>query len=272
MVHLPPLPGSAAAGTRTPDQLLSAAYERAQQDALTILHGGMDGVIVENFGDAPFFPDRVPPIVVASMAALVTRLAGELRARSGGGSAPFLGVNVLRNDAASALAIASVAGLDCIRVNIHCGAMVTDQGVIEGRAHETLRERERLRVDVLVFADVLVKHATPLGGVNHDVGALARDTAGRGRADALIVTGAATGAAADLHELRTIRQAVPDVPVFVGSGIRADNVEDYAKSADGFIVGTALKPGGDVEAPVEVDLVKELVRRLPADPGGRTSV
>lgn len=260
MVHLQPLPGSPAAGTRAPDQLLGAAYERAQQDALTILHGGMDGVIVENFGDAPFYPGRVPPIVVASMAALVTRLAGELRARARSNSSPFLGINVLRNDAASALAIASVAGLDCIRVNIHCGAMVTDQGIIEGRAHETLRERERLRTDALIFADVLVKHATPLGGTDLDVGALAQDTATRGRADALIVTGKATGAATNLDRLRTVREAVPDVPVLVGSGVRADNIGDYAQSADGFIIGTALKPNGDVDAPVEVDLVKAIVR------------
>ena len=197
------------------------------------------------------------------MSALVTRLAGELRARAGGNSSPFLGVNVLRNDAASALAIASVAGLDFIRVNVHCGAMVTDQGIIEGRAHETLRERERLRSAVLIFADVLVKHAVPLGGGDHDVGALAGDTAGRGRADALIVTGKATGATADIERLRAVREAVPDVPVFVGSGVQAENIEDFAKLANGFIVGTSLKPDGDIEAPVNVDLVKELVRRLP---------
>ena len=76
-----------------------------------------------------------------------------------------VGVNVLRNDAATALGIAAATGARFVRINVHTGAMVTDQGVIEGRAAETLRERARLGLDhVRVFADVHVKHATPFAG------------------------------------------------------------------------------------------------------------
>ncbi len=253
MVHLPPLPGSPGAAGHPPGDVLAAAIESARRDAAAIVEGGMDGIIIENFGDAPFFPDRVPPIVVASMASIATRLREDLETR--------IGVNVLRNDARAALSIAAATGLDFIRVNVHCGAMVTDQGIVEGRAHETLRERSRLGARVAILADVLVKHAAPIGGES-DVADLARETVGRGGADALIVTGPATGAVAEVERLRRVREAVPGTPILVGSGIAADTVDAYADLADGFIVGTALKRDGDVLAPVETARVRALVDRV----------
>src|SRR5919112_5093978 len=117
------------------------------------------------------------------MTRVITEVAREVRL-------PF-GVNVLRNDALSALAIAAATGAAFIRVNVHTGAYVTDQGIIEGDAYATLRKRAALAPDVLIFADSLVKHATPLGDVSP------KDLRERGLADAVIVTGSETGAAAD---------------------------------------------------------------------------
>ncbi len=73
-------------------------------------------------------------------------------------------MNVLRNDALAALGVAVAAGADFIRVNVHTGAMLTDQGIIQGEADQTLRMRRYLNAErIQIFADVLVKHAVPLG-------------------------------------------------------------------------------------------------------------
>jgi hypothetical protein len=166
---------------------------------------------------------------------------------------------VLRNDAAAALSIAAAVGLDAIRVNVHAGAMVTDQGIVTGRAHETLRERARLGAPVLLLADVLVKHARPLGATLPDAADVARETAHRAGADGLIVSGAATGRPVDLARLREVREAVPDVPLLLGSGVTHDTVAALLDSADGVIVGSALKEGGVVSAPVAIERVRALV-------------
>ena len=86
-----------------------------------------------------------------------------------------------------ALAIAAATGAAFIRVNVHTGAMLTDQGIIEGDAYATLRRRAALAPEVLIFADHLVKHAVPLGDV--DPVQAAKDLRLRGLADAVIVSG-----------------------------------------------------------------------------------
>src|SRR5205823_9931999 len=129
---------------------------------------------------------------------------------------PF-GVNVLRNDAASAMAIAAAAGAAFIRVNVHTGAMLTDQGIIEGRAAETLRKRQVLAPDVLIFADHMVKHALPLAALD-DIQS-AKDLRHRGLADAVIVSGTETGAEPDRASFARVREALQDAPVLIGSGL-----------------------------------------------------
>ncbi len=252
MVHLPPLPGSPGYRGEPIDSLIS----RARSDAEALLDGGMDGYVIENFGDAPFFKERVPPHVLT----LMTRIALSLPREAVGGDKPLIGVNVLRNDACGALAVAMAAGLDFIRVNVHCGAMATDQGIIEGRAAETLRDRTALAAPVSILTDVLVKHAAPLGSGADDPAIVARDLAERGRADGLIVTGRATGEPLDLARLLAVRKAVPGLPLLAGSGVTARSVGKILEFADGAIVGTSLKEAGDGRAPVDPKRVRDLVR------------
>src|SRR5690606_19771106 len=160
-----------------------------------------------------------------------------------------LGVNVLRNDALSALSVAAAIGAGFIRVNVHSGAMITDQGLIEGRARETLLERARLAAPVAIAADVLVKHAVPLGDVRLEDAA--RDTWERGLVDALIVTGAGTGRPTAPDDVARVRRALPQAPVWVGSGATPETVA--ALDPDGFVVGTWLHRDADLGAPVDVD-------------------
>jgi uncharacterized protein len=225
MIHLAPLPGAPLFTS------LDEVIEAALADARAIRDGGCDGFAIENYGDRPFTRGRVEAETVAAMTRAIAEVVREVQL-------PF-GVNVLRNDAQSALAIAAATGAAFIRVNVHTGAAVTDQGIIEGDAYATLRKRAALAPEVLIFADYLVKHATPMGEVS------AKDLRLRGLADALIVTGAETGAAADPSRLRSLRETV-DTPLLLGSGLTAENAASFA-DADGAIVGTSLKRDGVVD-------------------------
>lgn len=242
-VHLKPLPGSPGYDGHFLD-LLDAALS----DARTLEEGGVSGIIVENFGDAPFYPDNVPPETIAVMTRLVTEIRKAVRVP--------VGVNVLRNDARAGVAVAAATGAGFVRVNVHTGAMVTDQGVIAGRAHESVRLREVLRSRTLLLADVRVKHAAPLAEL--DVVDEAEDAVLRGHADALIITGAATGRKADLALVAELKSRLPKTPILVGSGVTAETIEEVLAVADGCIVGTALKFDGDIAQPVDRRRVRAL--------------
>jgi membrane complex biogenesis BtpA family protein len=248
VVHLLPLPGAPSASPG-----LEAVLRRAASDARALRDGGADGVIVENLGDAPFTGGAVDPFTVAAMtrAALAVREAAPELA---------LGVNVLRNDALAALGVAAATGAHFVRVNVHVGVMVTDQGVITGRARETLLERNRLGAPLPIVADVLVKHASPLGEA--DIEDVARDTWHRGRAGSLIVTGSGTGRPIDVRDLDRVRAAVPEAPLWAGSGTTPETAPALRGRIDAAIVGTWLHEGGRIDAPVEPARVRTMREAL----------
>ena len=134
--------------------------------------------------------------------------------------------------------------------------MLTDQGVIEGEAAATLRVRAAIAPDVAIFADHLVKHATPLAPL--DEVQAAKDLRERGLADAIIISGRETGAPADADRLARVRDAV-DAPLIVGSGLTTENAHTFA-AADAAIAGTSLKRDGRVDQPVDRERVERLVR------------
>lgn len=249
MVHLRALPGSPRYGGD-----LDAVLEAASADLAALVQGGADGAIVENYGDAPYFPDHVPPATIAGMTAAAALLRSKVPATF------RLGINVLRNDAAAAISIAAVARATFVRVNIHVGAAVTDQGIIAGRAHETLRLRQALGSRVQILADAGVKHATSLGG--RSVEDEARDAVDRGLADGILLTGPRTGSPVDPDQVISVRRAVPGVPLFVASGVTPELAPQLAPHCDGFVVGTWLKRDGKIHEPVDPERVRELSSRI----------
>jgi len=248
MVHLAALPGAPDF-----DGDRAAVRDAALRDARRLEAGGVDALMVENFGDAPFYADDVPKHVVASMTALVRDLRRET-------DLP-LGVNVLRNDAAAAVSVAAGAGADFVRVNVHAGARLTDQGVVEGKAAEVVRLRDRLDADVSILADVDVKHSAALAErpLTEEVAELLE----RGHADGVVASGAGTGHETDRDHLRAVVDARDDLgvdaPVFVGSGVTRETVNETLNLADGAIVGTALKEDEETTAPVDEARVRALV-------------
>jgi membrane complex biogenesis BtpA family protein len=250
MLHLPALPGSPRyRGSR------SDILKRVLRDAEALANGGVSGLMMENFGDVPFYPARVPAFVAAEMAVLAAEVRRQFKLP--------LGINVLRNDGLTALAVAAAVGADFIRVNVLCGARVTDQGIIQGIAHDLLRERAVLGArNVKIFADVDVKHSAPLA--QRPIADEVEDTIQRGLADALVVSGAGTGKATDPAKVKAVKSAAAKTPVFIGSGITERTIVDHLSIADGFIIGSAFKAGGSAGNAVDSKRVKSLMRQIAA--------
>ncbi|CAN5395124.1 BtpA/SgcQ family protein [soil metagenome] len=248
MIHLPSLPGSPGFGGK-----LDHVYETVLHDARALDAGGVHGLLMENFGDIPFYPGRVPAYVVAQMTALAIEIRRTVKLP--------LGINVLRNDGLSALAIAVASGAQFIRVNVLTGARVCDQGLLQGIAHDLLRERFLLKAEhIQILADVDVKHSAPLA--HRPIADEVDDTIHRGLADGVIVSGAGTGKPTDLAKLQAVKEAAGHTPVYIGSGVKAASIGGFLPHADGFIVGTAFKENGDVANLVEVQRVRELIKQL----------
>ncbi len=221
MIHMPALPSAPASELRLDELIEFALSEAAKLEA-----SGLDGAIVENVGDAPFFRGRVPPATVAAMAIVVTEVKRATGMR--------VGVNVLRNDCEAALSIAHVAGADFIRCNVVIGAYVTDQGIVQGCAAELARLRRSLGADPLVLGDVHVKHAAPLYDV--PIEDAARDLAERGGVDAVIVSGARSPVPPSAETLAAVKAAV-ELPVLVGSGVGLENARQLYERSDGLLLG-----------------------------------
>ncbi len=257
MVHLLPTPLSP--GVEGPWDI-NDIIDKAIEDGRNLQEGGADGILVENYYDTPFNPEEVPTHTIATMSIVIREVLKEV-------SVP-VGVNILRNACQQAVGIASITGAAFIRCNVLTGMMITNEGIINGKAHEVVRYRNILGKDTKIFADVLVKHAHSLIPIQRfdDV---AIDTIDRGGADAIIVTGKRTGLppseklvalTMNLKELR------PNARIIVGSGIRPENVIYLEKYFDAFIVGSYFKTYDEVRKqwiidPKKVRKLKDILHR-----------
>ena len=225
MLHLLPLPGS-------PNYFgnFNEVIDRAKQDLENLLEGGINTVNIENYGDVPFSNKPAKPITVSAFTKIVSHLESEFDFD--------FGVQVMRNDAISGLSIAEITGASFIRVNVLTGAVVAEEGIIEGDARSLMDLKKQLNSKVQVFADVLVKHAVPLG--NQDLRLTAKATVERNLADGIILTGDITGEEASVEDLKLLKQEL-NKPILIGSGINKDNVNVFLEHCDGVIVGTSLK-------------------------------
>jgi membrane complex biogenesis BtpA family protein len=246
VIHLPPLPGSPRGSAA---KELGQILDHARRDAAAWTAGGADALIVENFGDVPFRKDSVGPETIAAMTVALAAVIAE--------SGLPTGVNLLRNDVEGAVAIAAATGARFVRANVYAGAAVTDQGVIECRAGAVQALIRRLEAPVIVWADVDVKHAAPLSP--RPLGELAEDAVKRGLAGAVIVTGPGTGRPANPDDLQAVRSAVPETPLYIGSGATPESLPELLRIADGAIVGTAAKVDGVVSNVVDAERVRAIV-------------
>lgn len=255
VIHLPPLAGSphALRNGISPEASLQQAGLRAVQEARLLSETGFEGLILENFGDAPFYKTGCPPETVASLSVIAAAVREVSRLP--------LGINVLRNDARAALAIAAVCGGQFIRVNVLSGVVATDQGIIEGDAAFLLRERERLGAGGIgILADVHVKHGRTLS--SDEIGLAFEELALRSLADGVIVTGATTGRSVDSTELERVSEVARarGLRFWIGSGATRESVPELMRHASGVIVGSDLRRGGRAGEKLDLKRVRDFVR------------
>jgi membrane complex biogenesis BtpA family protein len=256
VLHLPALPGSPDFGGD-----LVPILDRALHESEVLIKAGFDGLMVENYGDIPFLKDRVGPETVAAMTLVASRIKAAV-------DVP-VGINVLRNDWVSSLAIAGACGCEFVRINVLVGAVVTPEGLIEGRPGEVLRMRRQTAPATMILADVKVKHAYPLAAAT--IKEEAMDAIERGKADGLVITGTRTGSPPSAEDLKAVRIRMEEAglapPILVGSGVTPANAEDFLKLSDGLIVGSYIRTGG--LAGREVDFQKALeIGRIKKKVGG----
>ena len=223
VVHLKALPGSPS-NSKGLDEITKLA----QKDIENLHTAGVDGIIIENFGDVPFVKNDISKRTLASFTSVVQNL--EI-------NSDFVRINVLNNV-----------------------MMFTDQGIIEGEAHEIADFKKNLNNDIEIYADVFVKHAVPPEGSkieNH-----AEELINRAGADVVIVTGDGTGHQINMDDLTKVREIVPVGKLAIGSGVDHTNINQYENIADILIIGTSFKKDGNVENPVDIDTAKEVIGQL----------
>jgi hypothetical protein len=227
MVHLLSLPGSPNYKGN-----ISDIYQTAVDEALILEKAGVNALIVENFNDEPFLINTSDSLQTAVMAGVVRDIRNSV-------SLP-LGVNVQFNNWQSEMAIAHACGADFIRVEVFVDTVISAMGMIEPCAPKLVRYKKILNSDVMIWADIQTKYTKNV--IPQPITQSAED-AEKAQADAIIVTGTATGKETPLDDIIRVKEVV-SIPVLAGSGTTVQNVRDVLRAADGAIVGSALKEDG----------------------------
>ena len=250
MVHLPPLPGSPNYDGRGLDPVI----EWALRDVDTYQRAGVDGLIVENMWDHPYFVgEDVPPEAMTAQAVAAREVVKAANVPTG--------INVIHNGGRVTLSIALAAGATFVRICILTGARLWDTGELDhGCASRLLRHRKNLQAEhIKIFADVDKKHSLPFPGLDLETHIEWTDFY---LADALIVSGRMTGDAPSLEKVRKTKELSRGRPLLMGSGTSAENIADFLRYADGAIVGTSIKVDGQGENPVDAQRMAAYMRAV----------
>jgi len=238
MIHLDALPGTPHASRR-----VSEIADRAAADARLLTDAGFDALLVENMHDRPYLRREVGPEVVAAMTAAVLAVRAATRLP--------VGVQVLAGANEAALAICIATGACFLRAEGFAYASVADEGLLDrADAGPLLRRRRELGAEgVAILADVQKKHSSHAITADLGLAELVAGTAFCG-ADAVVITGVATGHPTSPADLEVARSASP-LPVVVGSGADAAGVRALLDRADAVIVGSSLKQQGRWDRPID---------------------
>jgi len=248
MIHVPALPGTPRYGGD-----IGAIIKQAVREARLYQQAGIRALAIENMHDVPYIKGPVGPEITAMM----TRLGHEVKQASG---LPC-GIQLLAAANCQALAVAQAAGLDFVRAEGFVFGHLADEGYIDAQAGKLLRYRSQIGAEhIPIFTDIKKKHSAHALTADLDVVETAR-AAAFFLSDGLILTGAATGRAASVAEIKAVKAAV-DLPVLVGSGITAENVGDYYACCDGFIVGSYFKQGGHWANGLDAGRIQRFMERI----------
>jgi membrane complex biogenesis BtpA family protein len=246
MIAVLPLPGSPLYNGDNQNVI-----DQALADLAVYQEAGVDSIILENDHDLPY----IQPPLDKNGIALMTRIAREARKRFTGP----IGIQMLEAANITSLEIAAEAELDYIRVEAFVFAHVGGSGVINGSAGKIMRRRKELEAEhIKVFADVKKKHGSHSLTIDLDI----KDEIMQAEfflADGVIVTSQFTGIQPDQNDLLKAKSATK-LPVIIGSGMTAENIEEYLPLADGFIVGSYFRKDGTFLETLEPARLQKFMR------------
>ncbi|MEO3999576.1 BtpA/SgcQ family protein [Mesorhizobium sp. CAU 1732] len=252
MVHLSPLPGTPLYDA---DGGVEAIVEAARRDLRALQAADVDAVMFGNENDRPY-ELQVDTASTATMAYVIGQVRKEIEK-------PF-GVNVLWDPMAS-VALAAATGASFLR-EILTGTYASDMGPWTPNAGAAMRYRDRLqRPDLVMLANVSAEFAYSLD--RRELADRARSAVFSSIPDAILVSGAITGEAAEMADLIAVKKALPDTAVLANTGVKHATVADVLKVADGCIVGSSLKVDGDTWKAVDPERAAEFMRLAKAARG-----
>lgn len=245
MVHFAALPGSPLHDAKAG---IAGIVEGARKDLSALQAAGVDAVMFGNENDRPY-EFKVDTASTAAMAFAIGALRSDIKV-------PF-GVNVLW-DPMSSMALAAATGASFVR-EIMTGAYASDMGLWNPDAGAALRYRHRLgRGDVAVLYNVSAEFAYSLD--RRSLADRARSAVFSSIPDAILVSGAITGEAAEMSDLVAVKKALPETPVLANTGVKHATLAGVLQVADGVIVGSSLKYGGNTWNAVDPDRAADFMR------------
>lgn len=229
---------------------LRHVIDSARNDLIALQEGGVDAVMFSNEFSLPYLL-KVEPITLAAMSRVISALLDDIHI-------PY-GVNVLWDPTAS-IDLAVAVGASFVR-EIFSGVYASDFGLWNTNFGKVVRHQHRLGADnVRLLFNIVPESAAYLAG--RDIPSIAKSTVFNHRPDGLCVSGLTAGVQTDSSVLESVKQAVPETPIFANTGLRLENVEAQLAIADGGVVGTTFKQGGIFENPVDPIRVKAFMNKV----------
>lgn len=251
MVHCLPLPGTMNYGGS-----MDAIVQKAVSDAKKLESAGFDAVLVEPTLDRPMGMNR-GALQLAAMSVICGAVHQAV-------SVP-MGVSYLTPDCRDVFSIAKASGADFVRISAFVDTLRFSAGVVEPcAAHAWEVRRDGDMREIAILADIQVKHAQMVYPQSLEQSAYMAQAQG---ADAIVVTGNTTGQETPMDTIQRVSRAVK-IPVVVGSGASEANISAQMAYAAGFVVGSSIKPQGDLFADVDPEMARRLVLARNT-PGGR---
>ncbi len=246
MVHCLPLPGTVGYKGN-----MNKIINQAILDAATLQKAGVDAIIIENMGDDPF-SINLDNLQITSLAVVSALVAEKVQLP--------IGIDAAMNDYKTALSIAKSIDADFVRIPVFVDTVEFYGGIIKPCAREALLYRKNIEAeDIKIFADIQVKHThMVLPTVSIEDSAGAAISCG---ADAIIVTGTHIGKETPMEIIKKVK-AMSSIPVIIGSGVNKDNIKAQLDIADGAIIGSSLKVGGNIKNPISLELTEAVINSI----------
>ena len=235
MVHLGALPGSPLYNKQSG---ISGLIKEAKKDLEALHSAKFDAIMFGNENDRPY-QLNVDTASTAAAAYIIGELKRDIKI-------PF-GVDMLWDPMAT-IALGTATKANFVR-EIFTGSYSSDMGIWAPNAGEALRYKKNLGSDeMLLLFNISAEFAYSQD--RRPLPDRARSVVFSSLPDAILVSGQITGEAASMHDLMSVKKALPNTPVLANTGVKHDTVIQVLKTADGCIVGSSLKEDGNTWKPV----------------------